>query len=325
MVPIELQRAARATMGPASREPDPRMTYQHTARQGAGLLGARHDECKAPAHETSIGDNPERVIDTAVSEQKGPDWRDSFRGARGRDPKANDERLYLFSLAFPAQYREMDLGNQGPFYYLDGSLKTNLLKATFEAAQDGRDWEHFPDALQRLAVHYGNDDQVIFAQDVLSVFGGGPTRSDTERKGLTGTSALRTAVFSPALQGKVTYKQFYIGDNGLSPTDWIGIDVDGNVHHFAEFMAMSVYTGVVCAYLANAAREWIWRPFRGLSLGPLQGKRFRTEGPLMGDHSDMRMGTLAAHVGGDLMAQGVWAIGSIVRSRFGSALANNTS
>jgi hypothetical protein len=189
-----------------------------------------------------VNNRPMSFIDPSGHDPLNSTWRADFLMRMGRDATAEDESVYLFSIAYPSEYQFdqlYELDNSDQRYY----VRANALNQYGPNTGFGRSWSAFPDALDRLASHYTDSEKDEFVRDVGMLWGGLPSRSQTSST---------WAASASAAGGQLTNRNVFLNGTGL-PARFNDGDRDGNVHHWGAFLVFGYATPA--AALVNTARE----------------------------------------------------------------------
>jgi hypothetical protein len=203
--------------------------------------------------------NPMRYSDPSGHDPLDQVWQDEFKKLhRQRTPTPEDILIRLFSLAFPYNY------SWETFYNDDGTYKEgNLQKILVDNGPANWSWTDMPEALSNLATWYKRGEELQFARDVGSLFGGLPNRFETP-------SAI--VAFSNKNNPIRTWVNISQGD---MPGNLTGnSDSDNNVHHWAWAYTMGASIGPFASVI-SIVREGIqysgdrYNTFSDISIGGL--------------------------------------------------------
>jgi hypothetical protein len=178
--------------------------------------------------------------------------------------QGDDWRSYvtqLFTVAFPDEA---------------GRLDAEAIEWVLANPKDGRTWNVMPDALNRLAGYF-NGDTYGFVRAVGTLFGGLPSPSETGIQ-----EAVLAEVWGERHEQWAGVAWGTVGEEWRGPP---GGDGDANVHHWAWSFVLGYTVGTRHAKRLNSQLEIIQAGQRGRPVA--------TE--------DLKMGSLGARIGGDLM------------------------
>ena len=222
-----------------------------------------------------VYNNPYAYVDPSGYDPLDQAWRDSFYQQHGRQAEWYDEMIRLYSIA--------GFGDESQFYsyYADGAVVPidvdTYDMSFFLGFGTGRSWQQMPEILDRMAKHYGVHESRLFVHDLATLFAGFHTRSETD---------LTIALWRAARrQNRKVWVHLDWRNPGLD-AEWVGVDKDANIHHWAAFLALGYVDPTLgpLALLINTGRE-------------LAGYHTMDEGNVENGMPDIRLGNAAVSMG----------------------------
>ena len=184
-----------------------------------------------------VYNNPYVYVDPSGYDPLDQAWRDSFSQQYGRQAEWYDEMIRLYSIA--------GFGDESEFYNDRGVLREEgILREIFEDPPAGRNWGQMPEALNRLAQHYGPGESRQFVRDVATLFAGLLTRSEASDRW--------------ALERRIVYPHVYLAADDSLDARLLDGDKGRNVHHWAAYLLVGYEARLaVLASIHNTRREII--------------------------------------------------------------------
>ena len=166
--------------------------------------------------------NPVRYTDPSGYDPLDREWEAEFRSQHhGRDPEWQDRLIRLFSIAFPNEW------DSSAFYDAQGNYVEGSLEKVFvEDLPADRSWAAIPDALERMAGWYTDQERSEFNRDVGALFGGLPDRFD------------EPSTFRAVRHPNNPVHTWVNVHSGGAPSYVLGDDTDANIHHWGWGFAM---------------------------------------------------------------------------------------
>lgn len=178
---------------------------------------------------------------TPLPDPLGPEWEHEFFKAHGREPRAEDKQVRLFSLSYPDQWPEAFVrlyGERG----LDQPTPQSL--ASLFTATPERSWDNLPAALSRLSEWYPNQEDALI-RDIGTLYAGLQPRAPGRPFPMApqGIDAVLSGQTLPNVQ--LSAGNFPLVE-----------DADANVHHWAWALNLARTLGTTPAIALNLLREY---------------------------------------------------------------------